>query len=84
VVGTCTSTICSPAIFSSTARGVSPGGERAQALLEGDLPTVGEEGDEDVGLDALVGLVIDRPHREVVLELLGSVFTLHLRLWSGG
>jgi hypothetical protein len=45
-------------------------------LLEGGLQTVGEEGDEDVGLDALVGLVIDRPHREVVLEFLEGLLDL--------
>ena len=42
--------------------------ERVQPARQGDLQGVGEEGDEDVGLDAPFVLVEDRPDGEVALE----------------
>jgi hypothetical protein len=37
-------------------------------MAEGDVQAVGEEGDEDVGLDARRLLVVDRPDGEVALQ----------------
>ena len=59
--------------FSSTARGVSPG---ARALLEGDKQAIGDERDEDVGLDAMIALVVDGPDRQIALELLEGLLDL--------
>ena len=57
-----------------------PGGEArrqgAQALLEGDVQAVGDEGDKDMRLDAVVELVIDRPDREVAVQLLEGLLDL--------
>lgn len=47
----------------------------AQALLEGDLQA-GDEGDKDMRLDAVVELVIDRPDREVAVQLLEGLLDL--------
>ena len=44
------------------------GGEAVQAAGERDLKTIGEEGDEDVGLDALLVPVKDRTDREVAFQ----------------
>ena len=44
-------------------------GQRAQPLLERRLQAVGDEGNKDVRLDALVLLVVDRTDRQVALEL---------------
>ena len=44
------------------ARG-QPRRQGAQALFQGDLQAIGDEGDEDVGFDAMVELVVDRPDR---------------------
>lgn len=41
------------------------GCERAQAVLEGDLEAIGDEGDKDMGLDAVIELVVDRPDSQV-------------------
>jgi hypothetical protein len=35
-------------------------GQGPQAGLEGDLETLGEKGDEEMGVDTLVELVVDR------------------------
>ena len=40
---------------------------RAQVLRQGDVQTVGEERDEDVGLDAVLELVVDRSDRQITL-----------------
>ncbi len=48
----------------------------AQALLEGDLQAIGDEGHKDMGLDAMVELVIDRPDREVAVQLLEGLLDL--------
>ena len=34
------------------------------------MQTVGDEGDEDVGLDAVLKLVVDGPQLQIVLEVL--------------
>ncbi len=46
------------------------GGQRAQPVLERDLQAIGHEGDEDVRLDAGIGLVVNRTDRQVALDLL--------------
>jgi hypothetical protein len=38
-------------------------------MTEGDVETIGEEGDEDVGFDALGLLMVDRPEGEIALEV---------------
>ena len=45
-------------------------------VLQGDEQAVGDEGDEDVRLDALFTLMEDRPDREVVLEFLERLLDL--------
>src|SRR5208283_5703506 len=42
--------------------------EPFQAAAEGDVQTISEEGDEDVRLDALLFLMVDRADGEVALE----------------
>ncbi len=59
--------------FEDGSRGEA-GRQGAQAPLEGDLQAVGDEGDKDVGLDAVVELVVDRPDREAALEFLEGLF----------
>ena len=61
----CTSIICTAENFSNRLRGVRPGGEAVESMADGDVETIGEEGDEDVSLDALRLLVMDRPDGEV-------------------
>ena len=51
-------------------------GQRPELGLERDLQAVGQEGHEDVGLDALFGLVEDRPDGQVVLDLLEGLLDL--------
>jgi hypothetical protein len=51
-------------------------GQRPQLGLQGDLQAVRQEGHEDVGLDAFLGLVEDRPNGQVVLDLLEGLFDL--------
>jgi hypothetical protein len=45
-------------------------GQCSELGLEGDLQAIRQEGHEDMGLDAFLGLVEDRPDRQVVLDLL--------------
>jgi len=40
-----------------------------QTMADGDVEAVGEEGDEDVGFDALRLLMVDRPDGEIALEV---------------
>jgi len=51
-------------------------GQRSELGLERDLQAVSQEGHEDVGLDALFGLVEDRPDGQVVLDLLEGLLDL--------
>ena len=51
-------------------------GQRLQPLFERDHQAVGEEGDEDMGLDPIVQLMVDGSDRQVVLELLEGLFDL--------
>jgi transposase len=44
--------------------------------LPGDLQAIGDEGDNDVRLDALIRLMIDRTDRQIVLELLEGLLDL--------
>jgi hypothetical protein len=39
-------------------------------MLQGNLQAVGNEGHEDVGLDALIGLVVDGADGQVAFQLL--------------
>jgi hypothetical protein len=55
-----TSIICTAANFSNTGPGRQSWGERLQLVAQGHVQTVGEEGQEDVGFDALIVLVEDR------------------------
>ena len=41
-----------------------------QAPRQSDVQAIGQEGDEDVGLDAGLELVKDRPDREIAFEVL--------------
>src|SRR5271157_2083944 len=50
--------------------GREPRRQRAQALFQRHLKAIGEEGHEDVRLDALVRLMIDGPDGEIALQLL--------------
>ena len=50
-----------------------PGGEarcrRPEPSLEGDVQAIGDEGDKDVGFDAMLKLVIDRAQLQIALEV---------------
>ena len=46
-----------------------PGRQRMQAPRKSDVQAIGQEGDEDVRLDAGLKLVKDRPDREVAFEV---------------
>ena len=50
--------------------GREAGRERLEAGPQGDMQTIGDEGDEDVRFDALFALVIDRAQLQVVLKIL--------------
>ena len=41
-----------------------------QALFQRDLETIGHEGYKDMGLDAMVELMVDRPDRQIALQFL--------------
>ena len=45
-----------------------------QTARKGDVQAIGQEGDEDVGLNARLELVKDRPDREVAFEVLERLF----------
>ena len=45
-----------------------------EASLEGDLQAVGEEGDEDVGFNAVFELVVNGADRQVAFELFKCLF----------
>ena len=47
-----------------------PRRQRVQAPRQRDVQTIGQKGNEDVGLDAGLELVKDRPDREVAFEIL--------------
>ena len=51
-------------------------GQRLQPLFECDHQTVGEEGDEDMGLDPILQLMVDGSDRQVALEFLEDLFDL--------
>ena len=57
--------------FSSTARRSGPGRGRA-AAGQGDVQAVGQEGDEDVGFDAVIELMEDRPDARSPLRFLNA------------
>jgi len=48
--------------------GGETGGERLESCAQRDVQTVGQEGDEDVRLDALLELVVDRAQLQIVLH----------------
>ena len=50
--------------------------EGAQTRLQGDLETIGEEGDENVRFDAPIHLMIDQPNAQVTLEFFEHLFDL--------
>ena len=62
--------------FSKTALGGEARRQGAQALFEGDLEAIGHEGDEDVGLDTMVELVMDRSDGEIAFQFLEGLFDL--------
>jgi hypothetical protein len=45
-------------------------GQGMESAREGDLKAIGEEGDEDMGLDALFVMMEDRADRQVALQVL--------------
>ena len=53
-----------------------PTGQRFESSLERDLQAVGKERHEDARLNAFVLLVIDGADRQIVLQLLESLFDL--------
>src|SRR4029077_5290453 len=46
------------------------GGQRLQPGAQCDMQAIGQEGDEDVRLDAVLKLVVDRAELQIVLEIL--------------
>lgn len=48
----------------------------AHLLDQGDVQSVGQEGDEDVGVDPGFDLVVDRPDRQIPLEVARRLFDL--------
>ena len=54
-------------LLEGAARG-EPGGEGGELAAQRDVQAIGEEGDEDVGLDAPLALMMDRADGEVALE----------------
>ena len=76
MVGRCTSSIWIAANFSSTERGVRPGARSRSRRRKRDVQAVGQEGDEDVGFDPVLQLVVDRPQGQVALEVLEGLLDL--------
>ncbi len=74
VVGKCTSSICTAAILSSTALAVRPGAS-GFSRPQSDVQAIGEEGDEDMRLDPLFGLMIDRPQARSSFSFLNAAST---------
>ena len=60
--------------FSGTALGVRPGEAMRSRCVTRQHRTIGDEGDEDMSLDAMVEPVVDRPDREAALEFLEGLF----------
>jgi len=57
--------------------------ERSQRLLERDLQTVGDDGDEDMRFDAIIAVMVNGPYRQIALEFLDGLFDfgqLHILL----
>jgi hypothetical protein len=48
--------------------GGEAGGERLEPCAQRDVQTVGQEGDEDVRLDAVLELMVDRAQVQIVLH----------------
>jgi hypothetical protein len=48
--------------------------EGAQTGLQGDLETIGEEGDENVRFDPSIHLVVNRPNTQVTFEFFERLF----------
>lgn len=62
-------------LFEDRAWGESAG-PGFEAGLEGDLKTVGQEGDKDVGFDPFLTLVVDGPDGQIAFEFLEGLFDL--------
>ena len=54
--------------LSSTALGARPGGQRREPGAQRDVQAIGQESDEDMRLDALFELVVDRAQLQIVLH----------------
>src|SRR6202045_2910919 len=54
-----------------------PGRQRMQAPRKSDVQAIGQEGDEDVRLNACLELVKDRPDRQVALEVFERLLDRH-------
>ena len=50
--------------------------EGFEPMLQGNLQAIGDEGHEDVGLDALIDLVVDGADRQIAFELLEGLLDL--------
>ena len=59
------------------AAGTQAGGSPFVVFLQSDVEAVGKKADEDVGLDALVVLVVDGPEIEIALESAEAFFNAH-------
>src|SRR6202171_1972065 len=59
--------------FERAARG-QPRRQRMKATGQGDLHAVWQDGDEDVGLDALLVLMEDRTDRQIAFEIAERLF----------
>ena len=74
VVGICTSIICRAANFSNTLRGVRPGAKACKSPPQCHVQAIGQKAIEDVGLDAVLVLMKDRPDGQITLEVLERFF----------
>jgi len=60
-----------------SASGCQPRRQGVEAARQGDVHTVSQEGDEDMGLDSPFVLMEDRADRQVALQVLEGLFDAH-------
>lgn len=77
VVGRCTSIIWTTLNFSRTARGVNPGARALKTMAQRHMEGIGHEGHKDVRFDTPFFLMMDRPERQVSLEVLKRFFDVN-------
>ena len=74
VVGRCTSSIWTVANFSKHRARRQARGQIAQAPPQRDVQTVGQKGDENVGFDPMLQLMVDGAQGQVVFEVFEGGF----------